>query len=470
MISIPIRMSVFLFFISFITFAQKVLTIEEVNAIAMIKSNRIKMATNNLLKNNIENSFYENSLLPKISSTINFPYQRSISGILQPDGSQKFIEQNNIFSSYSVNISQALPFTGGIVSINSSINGSRDFNNKLSSFSSNWVNVSYQQQINGYNSFKWDKKLNKLAIIKDSIAFLKDKINLKFDVSKQYVDTQLLQMKIELLKVNIDKTQRNLTELEEKFKYGQTIKIEVEQTKVTLEQLQSQLEISKMDYQAAIKVLKNLIEYGNDEDFTLQAVQQDDYILDPQSLKAAIRNNGFELDKAIQLLQSDSNIDKVKKESAVSINLQLGMGLNSSAKELSDLYSTPSQSQFVTIGARIPILDWGLARKKIDLARLDRDYVEYNVIENEKKMDNQLEEFINYKISLIAQKKSLSDQVALSKKIMDMYDELLSLGRKTAAEYKVQLAETFNINLQYQEVVNNLYLPKLKINEINLVF
>jgi hypothetical protein len=56
------------------------------------------------------------------------------------------------------------------------------------------------------------------------------------------------------------------------------------------------------------------------------------------------------------------------------------------------------------------------------------------------------------------------------KSINEMFDELLKLGRKTTSEYKAQLVETFNINAEYQKAINNLYLLKLKINEMNLIF
>ena len=49
-----------------------------------------------------------------------------------------------------------------------------------------------------------------------------------------------------------------------------------------------------------------------------------------------------------------------------------------------------------------------------------------------------------------------------------MLFELLKLGRKTIVEYKAQLIENYNISVDYQRAINNLYLLKLKIDEITL--
>lgn len=448
--------------------AQTVITIDEVNKIVMNQSNKVKIIDNNFSRTNIESSFYRISLLPKISTSISFPYQRSISEVIQSDGSQKFIERNYLNSALNLTLSQAIPFTGGSLSLSSSINNSRDFNRKISSFSSNWANISYQQTLNGFNSYKWSKKLNYLNVKKDRIDYLKEKIKLKYDVSKQYLDTQLIQFKIDLLSADIEKTEKILIEVQEKYKFGRTIKIDVEQAKIALAQLKNQLEISEFEYLSGIKSLINKM---NDESGTvliLKSVEQADFEIDKTELIEAIKKNGFDIEKEIKLLGRDANMEKVKKEGAVSINLQLGLGLNSSADSFSNLYDTPSQSQFVTIGTKIPLLDWGRAKKNYTLAKLEKDNLELTIKGDEKEIAEQIEDLSNYKLSLISQKKSLEAQKILSKNITAMYEELLKLGRKTITEYKTQLIEFFNIQMQYQKTINNLYLLKLKIDEITL--
>ncbi len=104
------------------------------------------------------------------------------------------------------------------------------------------------------------------------------------------------------------------------------------------------------------------------------------------------------------------------------------------------------------------------------MAKLEKENLELQLEEEQEEIEEHLEELSNYHLSLISQTKSLKEQLRLSKSINEMFDELLKLGRKTTAEYKAQLVETFNINAEYQKAINNLYLLKLKINEMNLIF
>lgn len=363
-----------------------------------------------------------------------------------------------------------MPLTGGSFSLSSSLNNARDFNNKTSSFSSNWANISYQQTINGFNSFKWNKKFNTLNTSIDSINHLKEKIKLKYDVSKIYLDTQLLQFKSKLIKENILKTESILFELEEKLKFGRTLKIEVEQAKISLEQLNAKLEINTHGYNHGIEALKKLMNNTDSEILVLTPIIQDDFIIDVKKTIKAIKTNGFDIEKEMKLTEVNSNIEKIKKEGAVNINLQLGMGLNSTANEFVNLYETPAQSQFVTIGARIPIIDWGKAKKTFEIAKLEKENLQLTLKEEEKEIEEKVEDLIDYKKSLDLQKKSLEKQLLLSIDVTKMYEELLKLGRKTIVEYKTLVAEFYNINVEYQKTVNDLYLLKLKINEFNLIF
>ena len=448
--------------------AQKTLTVQQANELVLSNSNAMKIMENKFKISKIESSLNGISLLPKISTSISFPYQRSISEVLQSDGSQRFIERNFLNPVVNLSISQIVPFTGGNFSMSSSINNNRDFNNKTSSYSSNWANISYQQIVNGFNNYKWNKKIMPLNEKKEALNFIKEKIKLKNEVSKLYADVHEIQLKIQLNKLNIEKTELLAKEFEEKFKYNRILKLDVDQVKIALEQLKRQLEINTLEHLSGINKLKNSLNIDKNEVYVLEAITENNYQIDKTALKEAVLKNGFELSKTIKMIELESNIDKVKKEGAISLNLQFGMGLNSAANNFENLYDTPAQSQFVTIGSKIPILDWGKTKNNYSIAKIQKQNAEFEWIEQEVKIEEQIDELFNYHLSLQSQINSLSEQIKLSNNVNEMLFELLKLGRKTIVEYKAQLIENFNISVDYQRAINNLYLLKLKIDEITL--
>jgi outer membrane protein len=62
----------------------------------------------------------------------------------------------------------------------------------------------------------------------------------------------------------------------------------------------------------------------------------------------------------------------------------------------------------------------------------------------------------------------LKQQIIISSTLKDSYKELLLLGRKTISDYKNQIYENINLSIEREKLKNNLYLLKLKIEELNL--
>ena len=124
------------------------------------------------------------------------------------------------------------------------------------------------------------------------------------------------------------------------------------------------------------------------------------------------------------------------------------MGLNSAANNFDNLYDSPAQSQFVTIVTKIPILDWGKAKSNYAIAKIEKQNMECELQDQEKKINEQIDELSNYHLSLKSQISSLTMQSKLSNSVSEMLFELLKLGRKTIAEYKVQLVENFNLTIE----------------------
>ena len=58
------------------------------------KSNSSTIVDNEYIQRKIQNKLFYKELLPKISLNLSIPYQRSISEVIQPDGSTKYFERN----------------------------------------------------------------------------------------------------------------------------------------------------------------------------------------------------------------------------------------------------------------------------------------------------------------------------------------------------------------------------------------
>lgn len=458
-----------LFFITITNmfFSQKYLDVnffmERINT-----SNSSTIIENDYAQKKLQNKLFYKELLPKVSMNISMPYQRSISDVLQPDGTTRYFERNFINATQNLSISQIIPFTGGTVSLSNSINYSRDFNNNINNFSSNWVSISYQQSINGFNSYKWNKKIKRIEFQKDSLDYLKEKSKLKTEIAKIFTEATLSQIKIDITEKNIEKTNNILKEYEEKYRFGRVISSEVEQIKITLEQLKGLKTTNELELESLLEHLLDETNTEIEDSIILKPIEEEIFDINKSDLLMAMDKNGDMLDETLSLLKIDANIEQIKKEGGIKINLNLGMGANSSSQEFNQLYQNPSQSQFATIGANIPIIDWKANKDKIKIAELEKENIKLKIQEDRHHKEEKINEIIKYYWALVHQLSSIKKQIILSDKILTDTNQLLTLGRKTITDYKIQLYENYSLSVELQKIINNLFLIKLQIEEIKL--
>jgi hypothetical protein len=94
--------------------AQTTLTLENCISMAQNQSSEAKHARHNYQIADYDYKLYRKSLLPQISLSGELPmFNRAISKITMPDGTESFVAQSVGNYSGSLSINQAIPFTGG---------------------------------------------------------------------------------------------------------------------------------------------------------------------------------------------------------------------------------------------------------------------------------------------------------------------------------------------------------------------
>ena len=78
----------------------------------------------------------------------------------------------------------------------------------------------------------------------------------------------------------------------------------------------------------------------------------------------ATANNPTLLDLKRQLLNSEMNLEKVKREALFSAKLSASVGFNQVGANFSDAYHSPLRQDLVSVSLSVPIIDWGIRKGK----------------------------------------------------------------------------------------------------------
>ncbi len=103
---------------------------------------------------------FRSGLLPQMTIQGQAPgYLRSISSIVQPDGSTVFAPQSQANAALDLSISQRIPWTGGEMSLSSSLSRIDLLESKLTSYRSTPLSLSLRQPLFQLNTLGWDVEL-----------------------------------------------------------------------------------------------------------------------------------------------------------------------------------------------------------------------------------------------------------------------------------------------------------------------
>ena len=139
------------------------LTIHEAIDIAQKQSPDIIVARHSFRSSYWNYTYYKANYLPSLAFSSRPNFNHRINVINMPDGTSEYIEQNQLITDGAFSITQNIPWTGGSFSIETGLQRLDLYgNNRTHSYRSNPVTVSFTQSLFGYNSLKWDKKIEPL--------------------------------------------------------------------------------------------------------------------------------------------------------------------------------------------------------------------------------------------------------------------------------------------------------------------
>ena len=82
----------------------------------------------------------------------------------------------------------------------------------------------------------------------------------------------------------------------------------------------------------------------------------------------ASQNNPTLRDLQKQLLSSEMNLEKVKREALFSAKLSASVGFNQVGPNLDEAYRSPSRQDLVSVSLSVPLIDWGIRKGKYNMA------------------------------------------------------------------------------------------------------
>lgn len=338
---------------------------------------------------------YKAELLPEVTLNSTLPYySKSYNQFQNTDGTYTYVSNDYSRIDGGLSISQNIPLTGGILSVESSFERLQQYGEGGSTrYMGIPASVTLEQPIFGFNRVKWLQRIEPVKYKEAQQKLIGDMEEVSNTAIQYYFNLLLGQINMEIAQQNLKNSEKLYTIAEAKRKIGQISENDLLQLKVSLLKAESYLTDAQASLNARMFQLRSFLNYGEDiilKPIIPQSLADKLPVLSyAQVIALARENNSFTQNVQKRMLEANRDVSQAKAD-RWNAKLFVSFGMSGQEDTFSRAFNSNNwrNNQIVNVGIKIPILDWGKGKGKVKIAEAERD-VENSRIEKEQMDFNQ---------------------------------------------------------------------------------
>jgi outer membrane protein TolC len=316
---------------------------------------------------------FDARMLPQISLGGNLPnYQRSIVGVIQPDGSTIYRPLQETRADLNMLVSQQIPFTGGTLLMSSRLNN-RKGNSVPETWQSSPFSVTLQQPILRANAIGWNNEVNGLQADIAERQYFEERENIALAVATAFFDYYAAQVSLRNQTTNAA-TNDTLYRLNQgRFEVGKISENDLLQSELALLRARTAADGARLERdraEAALRLALNLpasapLEIVVTSDVpeinadTAMAVQQ------------ALRNLSTIRSIDLQETTAKRGVSEARFNGGPGATINATYGYNATGSTRTEVYRDLQQAQQFALSVQMPILTWGARGADVQAARAE---------------------------------------------------------------------------------------------------
>ncbi len=321
-------------------------------------------------------------------------YNREFTKRYDPDNNIDIYRvQQSVYSSGNVSINQNLDATGGTFFIDSELGFFRNFGeSSFSQYSSVPIRIGYTQSLIGFNAFKWEKKIEPLKYEKAKKQYLYAQEEIAESVIQLFFGLAMAQAEFDLATENVVSSDTLFLIGQERFKIASISQADMLTLKLDAINARNSLKNVAIELKKTTFELSNYLNLEGNKQLEIIIPEPPRPIRIPidQALRLAKENNPDYLANRQEIIEAEREVERTKREASFNLNLYTTMGFNQVAPTVAEAYRNPLQQNLVSIGMRIPILDWGVRKGKVNMSRNSLDVAKISVQQREQSLEQEI--------------------------------------------------------------------------------
>ena len=321
--------------------------------------------------------FYKANYLPSVTLSSSPYFNRQISKITQGDGTDLFVKQNQLGVDLQLNINQNIWFTGGNLFVQTNAQRMDELENKVTAYSTQPIVIGYQQALFGYNSLKWDRRIEPVRFREARKAYNEALELVASQASNHFFSLATAQSNLDIAMSNFASADTLYRYAQGRYNIGTITESDMLQLEINKLSEETNMLNARFEVENQMQILRSFL--GIKEEVTLKVVPEKEVpkfeIPLVDALKMAFENSPEPEYFERQKLQSQSNLASARANAGLKADLYVKFGLSQTGEKLKDAYRDPMNQQYASIGISLPILDWGRGKGRIRIAKSNVDLI-----------------------------------------------------------------------------------------------
>lgn len=314
-------------------------------------------------------------------------YNRSIKSVEQNDGSFEFRPVDQASADARLSLSQEIGATGGRVSLFSKLrwNDNITGNPVENPFAADIINVEYDQPIFQFNPYKWEKYMEPMKYEMAKRRYLEDVEQIAITANNHFFNMLQAQIDLQISVKNMNNYDTLYRIAQGRYQLGKIAENELLQLELNFLKAEAAVEQSQLEFENNLFKLKSYLRIKDDLPIELIPPKVEKFFtIDAErAVSEAYYNSSTALDFEQRKLEAASAVNEAKMSGRFDANLTATFGLASQGNDIQEAYTQPEDAQIVSLGFRVPILDWGSARGRIKLAESQEELILTSVEQEE---------------------------------------------------------------------------------------
>jgi outer membrane protein TolC len=384
-------------------------------------------------------SSFRSSLYPQLRLQGQAPgYVRSISSVVQPDGTTLFTPSSQASSTLNLSLSQQIPFTGGEIFLSTGLNRLDLLETNSVFYRSTPLSLTFRQPLFQLNTMWWNAETQDLSREMAARQWKEAREQVAMNVTDAFFATYTAKMNVENSRNNVQINDTLYQISIGRYNVGKIAENDLLQSELAALNARTSLSNALIEFERAQKALAFAI--GIPKGTPLMLIPPDgvpNLNLEPQDALVEARKNRSDISALeLQTLQAERALREAEFRNGFSATLTANAGLNQRAGTVSEAYRGLLEQQQLSVSFEVPLIQWGAGSEEVEAAEADRRRMEAT---REITM-NTLEDDV---YALVMRVKLLSDQVAISARADTMAQRRFEVSKDRYLIGKIDVTNLF---------------------------